>query len=173
MAIVYQKDNRSGITYAYESKSYWVKELKQSRSKRVLIGRVDEASGEIISTDGRGRNKSVAETASEVLPARSFYGATYLFDCIGKKLGITSGLKIIFPDSYKQILSIVYFLILEDRTPLSRFAKWAHTHHHPYGKDIPSQRSSELFASVDESHRQQFFSLLKKRKADGYNKTMN
>lgn len=167
MAIIYQKDNRSGITYAYESKSYWVKELKQSRSKRVLIGRVDEVTGEIISTDGRGRNKSVALTALEVLPKRSFYGATYLFDCIGKKLGITSGLKIIFPESYRQILSIVYFLILEDRTPLSRFAKWAHTHHHPYGKDIPSQRSSELFASVDESHRQQFFSLLKKRKADG------
>ncbi len=167
MAIVYQKDKRSGITYAYESTSYWVKELKQSRSKRVLVGRVDDVTGEIVSTDGRGRNKSVVETTAEALPKRSFYGATYLFDCIGKKLGITSGLKIIFPESYTQILSIVYFLLLEDRTPLSRFSKWSHTHHHPFGKDIASQRSSELFAAVDESHRQQFFSLLKKRKADG------
>ena len=168
MAIVFQKDKRSGITYAYESKSYWVKELKQSRSKRILIGRVDEATGENINTDGRGRRKETEDPASaSVLPARSFYGATYLFDCIGRKLGITSGLKIIFPDSYKQILSVVYFLILEDRTPLSRFTKWAHTHHHPYGKDIPSQRSSELFSAVNESHRQQFFTLLKKRKTDG------
>jgi transposase len=167
MAIVHQKDKRSGITYAYESTSYWVKELKQSRSKRVLIGRVDDVTGEIIPTDGRGRNKSVVKSTPEVLPKRSFYGATYLFDCIGKRLGITSGLKTIFGESYRQILSIVYFLLLEDRTPLSRFTKWSDTHHHPFGKDIPSQRSSELFAAVEESHRQQFFSILKKRKADG------
>jgi hypothetical protein len=30
MAIVYQKDKHSGITYAYDSKSYWDKEKKQS-----------------------------------------------------------------------------------------------------------------------------------------------
>ena len=46
MAIVYQTDKRSGITYAYESKAYWDKEKKQSRTKRTLIGRVNEK-GEI------------------------------------------------------------------------------------------------------------------------------
>ena len=40
-AIVYQTDKRSGITYAYESISFWDKDKKQSRSKRTLIGRVD------------------------------------------------------------------------------------------------------------------------------------
>ena len=55
MGIVYQKDKRSGITYAYESKAYWDKEKKQSRAKRTLIGRVDEATGEIVPTDGRVR----------------------------------------------------------------------------------------------------------------------
>ena len=55
MGIVYQKDKRSGITYAYESKAYWDKEKKQSRAKRKLIGRVDEVTGEIVPTDGRVR----------------------------------------------------------------------------------------------------------------------
>ena len=41
-AMIYQKDKRSGITYAYESVSRWDKEKKQSRAKRTLIGRVDE-----------------------------------------------------------------------------------------------------------------------------------
>ena len=87
MAIVFQKDKRSGITYTYESTSYWVKELKQSRSIRVLIGRVDDVTGEIINTDGRGHKKKKVEVDSpELLPARSFYGATYLFDCIGKRV---------------------------------------------------------------------------------------
>ena len=55
MSIVYQHDKRSGITYAYESKSYWDKEKKQSRAKRTLIGRVDPDTGEIVPTDGRVR----------------------------------------------------------------------------------------------------------------------
>jgi len=38
-AIVYQADKRSGITYAYESISYWDKEKKQSRAKRTLVGK--------------------------------------------------------------------------------------------------------------------------------------
>ena len=46
MAIVYQKDKRSGITYAYESKSFWDKEKKMSRAKRTLIGRVNPETGE-------------------------------------------------------------------------------------------------------------------------------
>jgi len=53
--------------------------------------------------------------------SRSFYGATYLLDAIGDKLGITDDVKQCFPNSYRQILSIAYYLILEDRNPLFRF----------------------------------------------------
>jgi len=61
MAIIHQHDKRSGITYAYESHSYWDKEKKQSRAKRKLIGRVDPDSGEIVPTDGRCRKNKVNE----------------------------------------------------------------------------------------------------------------
>ena len=54
-AIVYQTDKRSGITYAYESISFWDKDKKQSRSKRTLIGRVDNDTQQIVPTDGRCR----------------------------------------------------------------------------------------------------------------------
>lgn len=56
--IVKQTDKRSGITYAYESVSYWDKEKKKSRSKRTLIGRVDPETGDIVPTDGRCRKNS-------------------------------------------------------------------------------------------------------------------
>ena len=59
MAIIHQHDKRSGITYAYESHSYWDKEKKTSRAKRQLIGRVDPVSGEIIPTDGRCRKDRI------------------------------------------------------------------------------------------------------------------
>ena len=102
-AIVYQTDKRSGITYAYQSVSYWDKEKKQSRARRTLIGRVDKETGEIVPTDGRNRNakgdampcKAVSKAAAKV--QRSFYGATYLLDAIGEKLGITLDLKQCFP----------------------------------------------------------------------------
>lgn len=55
MAIIHQHDKRSGITYAYESHSYWDKEKQMTRAKRKLIGRVDPETGEIVPTDGRNR----------------------------------------------------------------------------------------------------------------------
>lgn len=91
-AIIHQKDKRSGITYAYESVSYWDKEKKQSRAKRKLIGRVDEATGEIVPTDGRGHRRGQAKTDVGTGSTRSFYGATYLLDAVGKKIGITKDL---------------------------------------------------------------------------------
>lgn len=57
MAMVKQLDKRSGITYVYESVSYWDKEKKQGRSKRTLVGRLDPVSGEIVPTDGRGKRR--------------------------------------------------------------------------------------------------------------------
>ena len=66
MAIIHQYDKRSGITYAYESHSYWDKEKKTSRAKRVLIGRVDAETGEIVPTDGRCRkDKAKKELVNE------------------------------------------------------------------------------------------------------------
>ncbi len=171
-AIVYQKDKRSGITYAYESFSYWDKNKQQSRAKRTLIGRVDNETGEIVPTDGRGRKKNKVPTAAKRGPvasiqtARSFYGATYLLDAIGEKLGITEDLKQCFPGNYQQILSIVYYLILEDKNPLYRFEKWSGLHKHPYGKDIPSQRSSEIFGSITEEAMKKFFHLQGKRRME-------
>ena len=75
-AIVHQTDKRSGITYAYESVSHWDKEKKQSRSKRTLIGRVDNKTGEIVPTDGRGRKINVNTPKKGPIPttvtSRSF-----------------------------------------------------------------------------------------------------
>jgi hypothetical protein len=73
MAIIYQHDKRSNITYAYESHSYWDKEKKTSRAKRVLIGRVDGKTGEIIPTDGRCRKDKVVKEPDENLVYKKLY----------------------------------------------------------------------------------------------------
>ena len=174
MAMVKQLDKRSGITYVYESVSYWDKEKKQPRSKRTLIGRLDPATGEIVPTDGRGKHRARKEADPLVrkgpIPVaktdRLFFGATYLLDQIGDVTGLTADLKTCFPNTYKQIQSIAYYLVLEDQNPLFRFKKWAAIHRHPYGRDIPSQRSTEIFQSVTEEAKMHFFRLQGKRRVE-------
>ena len=174
MAIIKQRDKRSGITYVYESVSYWDKEKKQPRSKRTLIGRLDPETGEIVPTDGRGKRRSQTNIDNPakrgpvpvIQTERLFFGATYLFDQIGIVTGVSADLKTCFPHTYKQILSVAYYLILEDQNPLFRFKKWAALHKHPFGKDIPSQRSTELFQSITEEAKMQFFRLQGKRRVE-------
>jgi len=170
MAIVYQTNKKTGIRYVYESISYWDKDKKQSRAKRTCIGRIDPETGEVIPTRKRnmpGEGKRIKPGPVPITrTARSFYGASYLFDRIGEETGVTKDLKTCFPESYLQILSIAYYLILEDRNPLSRFPRWAATHRHPHGDVISSQRSSELFASITEEARQRFFRLQGKRRVE-------
>lgn len=169
-AIVYQTNKKNGVTYAYESISYWDKEKRQSRAKRKCIGRVDPETKKIVPT--HKKKHQIAEGKSKqgpvpiTVPGRKFYGATYLFDRIGETTGIIDDLKACFPNSYRQILSIAYFLILEDKNPLSRFPRWATLHRHPYGDVITSQRSSELFASITEEAKQNFFRLQAKRRVE-------
>lgn len=169
-AIVYQTDKRTGITYAYQSISHWDKEKKQSRAKGTLIGRVVPVSGEVVPTRKKATPEVMNTPKRRPVPttnvSRSFYGATYLLDGIGEKRGITADLKKCFPDTFKQILSTAYYLFLEEKSPLSRFSKLAALHKHPYGKHIPSQRSSELFASITEEERYNFFHLQGKRRSE-------
>lgn len=169
-AIVYQTNKKTGVTYAYESISFWDKEKKQSRAKRKCIGKVDPETKKIVPTRKRIPNTSKEKARRGPVPitriSRSFYGATYLFDRIVETLGVADDLKKCFPRQYKQLLSIAYYLILEDKNPLSRFPRWSAIHKHPYEKTISSQRSSEVFASITEEAREHFFRLQGKRRAE-------
>ena len=56
MAIVKSKNKKTGITYVYESESYWDPDKKQPRNHRTLIGKLDD-DGNIIPTGSRGRKR--------------------------------------------------------------------------------------------------------------------
>ena len=115
-AIVYQTNKNTGITYAYESISFWDKDKQQSRAKRKCIGRVDKETQKIIPSRKRKTPPVERNTKRGPAPitcaARRFYGATYLFDHIGEITGVAEDLKACFPNRYRQILSLAYYLIL-------------------------------------------------------------
>jgi len=170
MSYVFLKNKKNGTTYVYESIGHWNKEKQMCICDRKCVGKVDPVTNEIIFSKKHiesNNQKSILDKLGSISTAETscgFYGATYLFDAIGEKLGITDDLKRCFPATYKQILSLAYYLILEDRNPLSRFPKWAATHKHPHGKNIPSQRSSELFASITQDAKERFFVQQAKRR---------
>jgi transposase len=74
-----------------------------------------------------------------------YYGAVYLLEQICADLtGLSDDLAFCFPNTYKQILSLAYYLVLEDRPTCHRFERWAFDHKHPYEKVLTSQRISDL-----------------------------
>jgi transposase len=171
--VVYQENKKSGVVYAYEDHPYWDPIKKQSRSKRTCLGKVDPDSGKIVPTRRRRsveqmqqENMSSPDSIAHKAIARRFYGATYLLDRIGEVTGVEADIKACFPDTYKQILSLAYYLIMEDSNPLFRFEKWGAIHKHPFGEDIPSQRSSELFASIKTDAQMNFFRRQGKRRIE-------
>src|SRR6187455_2952447 len=122
MSLVYVKNKKNGVTYVYESSGYWDKEKQQSRNIRKCIGKIDPVTGKVIPSKKSNHDEAFVPKPGPVPSVackRSFYGATYLFNAIGEKLGITDDLKRCFPESYKQILSIAYYLVMEDRNSLS------------------------------------------------------
>ena len=60
------KKTKNGTTYVYDNVSYWRKDIKQPRSKRKLIGKLDPDTGEIIPTSGRGRKRKVQPDSTTV-----------------------------------------------------------------------------------------------------------
>jgi hypothetical protein len=76
-AIIYQKNKKTGVTYVYESISFWDKDKQHSRAKRKCIGRVDPATQKIVPTRKRKAPAVVAKAKPGPVPitwqARSFY----------------------------------------------------------------------------------------------------
>jgi len=73
MAVIKQFDKRSGITYIYESHSFWDPEKRMTRAKRTLIGRLDPETGEVIPTDGRNRKAKAMENSDKEPDYKKLY----------------------------------------------------------------------------------------------------
>ena len=140
----------NGVEYVYEYDSTWNVDKKYGTHQRNYTGKMVDG---VFMPNKKYSLQQELEVEKKKFPGpvattqckRSFYGATYLFDAIGEKLGIVDDLKTCFPDTYQQVLSIAYYLIMEDRNPLSRFPKWASTHVHPFGNNyLPSAAVSCL-----------------------------
>jgi len=155
MVQIKQKDKRTGIVYVYEAEGGWDKEKKQTRyANRKLIGHIDPQTGEVVP------NRPTKAKTDAPVSRRSFCGATMLLDQIAEQTQVLPALKTALSDIWQQVLSVAYYMAIEDRSPLSRYPRFADTHTAPYGRSISSQRSSELFSSITDTQRDAFCNAL-------------
>jgi transposase len=159
--------------YVYEYRSIWNKEKRRSEQKREYIGRIIDGkfvpnSKYLLRKELKKRKIPVVELNSTPTTGckRIFAGATYLFDKIGEVTGVAEDIKASFPGIYQELLSLSYFIALEPFSPLYRFKRWAVTHEHPYGREISSQRSSELLSTITEDAKMDFLKRQSKRRAE-------
>ena len=104
----------SGKKYVFIDTPYWNAGKHRGEHKRRYIGKI--VKGQFVPN---GKYLLSLEKSGTVKPGpvpvteckRQFYGATYLLDQIGDKLGIVDDLKASFPDKYKQLLSLAYFFM--------------------------------------------------------------
>jgi transposase len=162
-------NKNTGVTYVYESISFWDKEKKQSRNKRVCLGKLDPTSGKLVSS------KRLAPSLEQVTPQNfvttataEIVGTSVVLDVITERLGLKALLKSCFPKEYNQILTMAYYLASRG-TPLSHCGTWCKTHAHPFGEVLIDQRISETLSAISTDGKQTFLSKwMKKAMEDDY-----
>ena len=118
-------NKETGVTYIYESQSYWDKEKKQPRSKRVCVGKL-AADGTFISSKRLSTKEDVAKDPAVTVSA-TVVGPSIVLDTITQRLGLDDLLKSCFPKAYQQIKAMAYYLAVQG-TPLSRCEIWSKSH---------------------------------------------
>ena len=83
-----RKDPKTGITYVYEQESYWVPELKQSRAKRRVVGKLDE-NGNIVPTHRRTpKSSSSTDSSSQEQLNKEYQLLTSKVTELEKRIGL-------------------------------------------------------------------------------------
>ena len=149
-------NKKTGVTYVYESVSYWDKAKKQSRNKQVCVGKLDPVTGEFISSK-RLTSKTVKARDSAVTASTEIVGPLIVLDNITKQLGLGKLLKLSFPKHHQQILMMAYYLTFKGEA-LSHCELWCKSHAPELAESLTSQRISEILESINVDAKQTFLS---------------
>jgi len=162
---VHQTNKHTGVTYVYEAVSVWDKEKKQSRNKQVCIGKLDPKTGDFIPSKRLVPEQAAARDPA-VTASAAIIGSSVVLDAITERLGLERLLKSCFPNEYRQILTMAYYLTSRGG-PLSHCEAWSKGHEHPFGGLLTSQRISEILSSITIDGKQTFLTRWMNKTLEG------
>ena len=151
---LHQVNKKTGITYVYESTSYWDKEKKQSRNKQTCIGKLDSISKEFIPSKRLEPEQAVARDPA-VTASASIVGPLLILDSITAKLGLDKLFKSCFPNDYQQIQMMAYYLVAHGGA-LSHCEVWSKSHAPNLAESLASQRITEILCAITMDEKQTF-----------------
>ena len=150
-----QTNKKTGITYVYESVSYWDKTKKQPRNKKICVGKLDAITGDFIPSK-RLNPEQAAVRDSMVTASAEIVGPSLVLDAFSERLELERLLKSCFPQEYRQIQAMAYYLASRGGS-LSSCEAWCKSHTHS-SECLTSQRISEILRSISIDKKQTFFS---------------
>ena len=156
----------TGVTYVYESVSFWDKMKKQSRNKQVCVGKIDPASGKFIPSKRLAPEKAAVRDPA-VTASAEIVGPSLVLDAVGERLGMEKLLMACFPQEHQRIQMMAYYLASRGG-PLSYCGAWCKSHTSS-GESLTSQNISEVLRAIDIDKKQTFFTKwMKKILADDF-----
>ncbi len=147
-------NKQTGITYVYESISYWDKDKKQPRTKQVCIGKLDKDSGDFIPSK-RLNPEQAAARDPKVTAHAQIIGPNIILDTITKELGLDILLQDCCPKYYEQIKAMAYYL-LHQGDALSHCENWCASHIPSMTFTLTSQNISDVLDTITVGTKQTF-----------------
>jgi transposase len=123
-----------GRIYLYRAESYWDKDKKQSRQRRVYLG-------------PKGNEKKAKIKPKKTSLITKNYGHIFLLKFISDKLGLTEIIKSCFPENHIEISALSYYEITE-ASALYLFPYWLDEQYLPGVKKLHSPDISQLCESL-------------------------
>jgi transposase len=148
-------NKKTSVVYVYESVSYWDKEKKQPRNKRVCVGKIDPATKKLIPSKRLSPEQAIVRDPV-VTASAQIVGPSIVLNALTHQTGLTSMLKICFPELYQQILTMAYYLVVQGG-PLSHCGIWCKSHAPELQESLTSQRISGILRSINNDQIQSFF----------------
>lgn len=148
-------NKKTGVTYVYESISYWDKEKKQARNKQVCIGKIDPVSGEFVPSKRLSPIQVATSSPASTTASVQVVGPSIILDAITEDLGLEKLLRSCFPKDYKQIMMMAQYLACNGG-PLSHCDNWCKSHAPALASSLTSQRISEILHSIGTDEKQTF-----------------
>jgi len=143
------------VTYVYEATAVWNKEKKQARNQQVCIGKLDPKTGDFIPSK-RLDPKQAAAKDPTVTATTMIVGPSMVLNKITAELKLDKVLRASFPEVYQQILCMAYYITARGG-PLCYCKAWSKSHNQPFGKELASQRISEVLRTLETDGQKTFF----------------
>lgn len=140
----------------YESTSYWDKEKKKPRNKRVCIGKLDPDTKEFIPSK-RLQKQETSEPSVPITASAEIVGPSLVLNAVTDELGLKKLMQLCFPDTHEEILTMAQYLVVDGKA-LSHCEGWCKNHAPEMAPSLTSQRISEILKSITFDARQTFLS---------------